>query len=492
VLFNSLVFIFGFLPAVLALFVLVARRNGMGAVVLLAAASLVFYGWGDLGFLPLLLTSIAGNFCAGLAIARCRAGHRQDRANRVLAVAVVLDLAALAVFKYADFFIASVAEATGAGLAPLGIALPLGISFFTFTQIAFLVDAARGEAEEVDIFRYLLFVTYFPHLIAGPILHHREMMPQFARFGPSLRFNRKAAAMGLTCFAIGLAKKLGIADWVAPTADLTFAAAQAGTALSMAEAWVGALAYTFQIYFDFSGYCDMAIGLSLLFGVRLPVNFNSPYKAASIIDFWRRWHITLSRFLRDYLYIPLGGSRHGPWRRHVNLMATMLLGGLWHGAGWTFVWWGGLHGAFLIGNHAWRGTGLRLPPWLARPLTFACVVVAWVFFRANDVAEAVAMLRAMAGLDGYGLAAKLAFPNEMLVGRLPPVLAGAALFALVWLAPNTQEWLGRFRATLEPAAPQTSRLRWRPSTWWGAVAGVAFAVAVTLVGGDSPFLYFRF
>ena len=282
-----------------------------------------------------------------------RAAGRQLQGKRWLLVAIAANLALLAYYKYAIFFVANAQRLIG-HVGPLPeIVLPLGISFFTFTQIAFLVDAHRGLAREYSFTHYTLFVTYFPHLIAGPILHHREMMPQFDRRS-TYTLDWDNVAVGLTMFIIGLFKKTVIADDMAAFASPAFDAAAGGTQLTLLEAWGAALAYTFQIYFDFSGYTDMALGASRMFGIVLPLNFRSPYKAANIIDFWRRWHITLSRFLRDYVYIPLGGNRKTVPRRYENLLLTMLVGGLWHGAGWTFVFWGALHGIYLVVNHGWR------------------------------------------------------------------------------------------------------------------------------------------
>ncbi|WP_309246667.1 MBOAT family O-acyltransferase [Ramlibacter montanisoli] len=286
--------------------------------------------------------------------------------------------------------------------------LPLGISFYTFTQIAFLVDTYQGKVTEFNFFRYALFVTWFPHLIAGPVLHHAEMMPQFARKAVC-RIDWQNVAVGLSIFVLGLAKKVLLADSIAEFASPVFDGVKAGAQPMLFEAWVGALAYTLQLYLDFSAYSDMAIGLSLMFNVRLPLNFDSPYKATSIIDFWRRWHMTLSRFLRDYLYIPLGGGRAGNARRYANLMTTMVLGGLWHGAGWTFVVWGTLHGCYLLVNHAWRafrrrhgwGEGGRAAALAAGALTFLAVVVGWVFFRADSMASAVTMLQGMTGMPAW-------------------------------------------------------------------------------------------
>lgn len=492
-LFNSLAFIFGFLPLCLGAFALTAGKSRFLSVLVLALGSLAFYGWFDIFLLPLILVSIAFNYGAGLLISRSLQ-TRSDWSHKLLGGAVAANLALLVYFKYANFFLDSLGRLGGPAVPALDIVLPLGISFFTFTQIAFLVDVAQGKVRRYDFLSYLLFVTYFPHLIAGPILHHGEMIPQFERFGRNFRFSAKACAMGLSCFAIGLIKKLGLADGVAPLADLAFGAAQAGQQLSLAEAWTGALAYSFQIYFDFSGYCDMAVGLSLLFGVRLPANFNSPYKAASIIDFWRRWHMTLSRFLKDYVYIPLGGNRHGAWRRYVNLGITMILGGLWHGAGWTFVVWGALHGAFLVVNHFWRRTGLSLglgPSWL---LTFACVTVAWVFFRADSLDNALGIVQSMIGLDGQEGLRKLAFPNELVGGRLSTWAKEAGLMAIVLLLPNSQQLLRRFRPVLDRVTPWRlpRQVAWRPNLAWGLATGLALSIGITLIGGDSPFLYFQF
>jgi alginate O-acetyltransferase complex protein AlgI len=349
VLFNSPEFILFYLPVVVAVFFLLARWQRKAAALWLAVASLFFYGWWNPNFVVLLLASVVFNFYMGSAISRRReaisAFSTAKSVRPLLVLAIGANLALLAYFKYANFFIDSTNALTGSNFALLNIVLPLGISFFTFTQIAFLVDASRGLAREYDFVHYLLFVTYFPHLIAGPVLHHKQMMPQFAERSTYLP-NRENIVVGLTIFCVGLAKKVIIADSLSVYASPVFAAAEKGVAITFFEAWGGLLAYTFQLYFDFSGYSDMAIGLSLLFGVTLPINFNSPYQATNIIEFWRRWHMTLSQFLRDYLYVPLGGNRLGVSRRHFNLMVTMVLGGLWHGANWTFVIWGALHGFF--------------------------------------------------------------------------------------------------------------------------------------------------
>jgi alginate O-acetyltransferase complex protein AlgI len=358
-LFNSYSFIFLYLPVVLIGFFIAghAGRYRVGAA-WLAILSLAFYGWTDPWHLtPLILTSISFNFIAGSALSKTR--------NRnILALAVFINLVALAYFKYTAFLISTSNYLTGWTLEIPEIALPIGISFYTFTQIAYLVDSYRGEAREYNPIHYLLFVTFFPHLIAGPILHHKEMMPQFGRVS-TYRFNLLNFLLGSAWFTAGLFKKVILADGISRFSDPMFDAAASGHIPGMLEAWTGTMAYTLQLYFDFSGYSDMAIGLGLMFGIQLPLNFDSPYKASSLIDFWRRWHMTLSRFLRDYLYIPLGGNRRGRVRRHINLLVTMVLGGLWHGASWNFVLWGAIHGGGLLINHCWRditrGTPLRIP-----------------------------------------------------------------------------------------------------------------------------------
>jgi alginate O-acetyltransferase complex protein AlgI len=510
-LFNSLEFIFIFLPAAWLGYQLLLRVAPGQAIRYLGVASLAFYAWWDLRFVWVLLASIAFNFTIGAALGR--AGGPLDSTWRrgLLLIGVGLNLGALAYFKYANFLLG----ALGHG-ALTEIVLPLGISFFTFTQIAFLVDTYRRNTAEYGFANYFLFVTYFPHLIAGPILHHKDMIPQFEAAAKRTG-HTDSIALGLSIFAVGLAKKVFLADNLATIATPIFELSRQAV-LSTLEAWIGALAYTLQLYFDFSGYCDMAIGLSLMFGIKLPINFDSPYKARSIIDFWRRWHITLSEFLRDYLYIPLGGNRHGVLRRYANLLATMLLGGLWHGAAWTFVAWGGLHGLYLTVNHAWQSTRLaqRLAgnaAWrlLALLLTFGCVVVAWVLFRAADFPSAWRMLTAMFG-GGKGLVlpdvglrllggqiSGSAWSWGHVTGFNEAVLWLPPCLLIVWLLPNAQQFFGAARVAIasrrerdaaSPAAP--ARLSWRPHWAMAAVLGLLCAAAVTSLHRVSEFLYYQF
>ena len=513
-LFNSYSFLLAYLPVTLVGFFFLGRFGKGAGAAWLAACSLFFYAWWDYRYLALLLASICINYLLGGYIAR-HAGSARGR--QALTLAVTGNLALLGYYKYADFFLSSANTILGTEWPVLGILLPIGISFFTFTQIAFLADAYAGKVTEYRFIYYLLFVTYFPHLIAGPVLHHKEMMPQFDE-DRNYRPDAANFAVGLTIFAIGLAKKVLLADNLAGYAAPAFDPRAAP--LSFFLAWGGVLAYTFQLYFDFSGYSDMAIGLSRLFGVRLPLNFNSPYKASNIADFWRRWHMTLSRFLRDYLYIPLGGSRHGPLRRHFNLMTTMVLGGLWHGAGWNFVIWGALHGAYLVVNHAWQDLHRRLPVslpprvghWLGVALTFLCVVFAWVYFRAPDISTANRLVAGMSGIWGAAIPepilSHLGFLRPILEGMgIGSFLGGGSTFIETWLwvaaaawiaflVPNTQEILWRF----EPALPvegqaivrPAARLVWQPCRRDAVLSGLLFALGLLALSRPTEFLYFQF
>jgi alginate O-acetyltransferase complex protein AlgI len=397
-LFNSWEFIFLFVPITFAVFLLLRRFAGFNSVLIwLSLASLFFYGYWNPIYLLLIIASMTVNYIIGRGLMLLNQGRPDLNKRKIkvlLFIGVTLNLLVIGYFKYAAFFAENL-RYFGLTWDPGRIILPLGISFFSFQKIAFLVDAARGEVKRIGVLEYILFVTFFPQLIAGPIVHHKEIMPQFAEsryknYIPSVN----QLFLAFSVFLIGLVKKVVFADGIAEYANPVFNASLAQEKLGFYDAWSGALSYTLQLYFDFSGYCDMAIGVALLFGIVLPENFNSPYKSVNIIDFWRRWHITLSRFLRDYLYIPLGGNRKGFVRKEINLMLTMLLGGLWHGASWSFVLWGGLHGLYLVINHLWdliKTKTKSLPNlgylnvFLARSITLLAVVVAWVFFRAETL-----------------------------------------------------------------------------------------------------------
>jgi D-alanyl-lipoteichoic acid acyltransferase DltB (MBOAT superfamily) len=495
-LFTGGPFLFVFLPATLVLYFGAARWLAAPvALFLLGVASLVFYAQWQPVYLILLLGSIATNyFCAHLLWQ-----HRSQsppKARWILALGVTANLGVLLYFKYADFLLSIADQLFGPGLPLLRLVLPLGISFFTFTQIAFLVDVYAGKAEERSPVNFLLFVTYFPHLIAGPVLHHSEMMPQFAR--PEIGHPRlRNFAVGMLFFLLGIAKKTLIADSVAPTADQAFAAASTSQ-LGFWQVWAGVACYTLQIYFDFSGYSDMAVGLSRLFGVRLPFNFHSPYKSRNLIEFWRRWHMTLSRFLRDYLYIPLGGGRKGPLRRYINLLATMLLGGLWHGAALNFVIWGALHGVALAINHGWQALCDRferrlVARWyqvlkfvgrnLAPILTLVFVMTAWVFFRAESTLTAERMLTAMFVPAIVGAPPALSIMTP---------LSFAGILAVLFLAPNSQEFVSALGTWA------TKAISGRHQSQLLAMAVGVELIAIVLVAlvadsrGASDFIYFNF
>ena len=414
-LFNSYEFIFAFLPITFFIyFYLNSKRLTVASKGFLVFASLFFYSWWNIAYLPLILISMLFNYVVGNSLAKASFENKKGlnksfSKKSILIFGIVANLSLLGYFKYADFFIANFNLVSSSNVNLLHLVLPLAISFFTFQQIAYLVDSYRGETKEYDFLNYALFVTFFPQLIAGPIVHHKEMMPQFAsKWNMVKRY--KNIALGLFIFSIGLFKKVVIADTFAVWATAGFDTA---TTLNLIEAWATSLSYTFQLYFDFSGYTDMAIGIALLFNIKLPINFNSPYKATNIQDFWRRWHITLSRFLRDYVYIPLGGNKKGSFRTYSNLLATFVIGGLWHGAGWTFVFWGFLHGLALVIHRVWTNLGFKMNTILAWFITFNFVNIAWIFFRAKEWDDAIKVLKGMFGMSGLQLhpifASKLAF-----------------------------------------------------------------------------------
>jgi len=408
-LFNSYIFIFLFLPiTIIVYFVLNHLRLTIISKVWLVLASLFFYGYWNFLYLPLILGSILYNFVLGRILSKEKITISR---RLILVFGVVGNLMLLGFYKYYDFFLLNINLLTNADFRLLHTLLPLGISFFTFTQIAYLVDAYNWKVKEMDGLNYSLFVSYFPHLLAGPIIHHKEMMPQFDNLKAKL-LNYKNISSGLFLFFIGLFKKVVIADTFAVYANNGFDSA---TILKFFDAWATSLSYTFQLYFDFSGYTDMALGAALMFNIHLPINFDSPYKAANIQDFWRRWHITLSRFLREYIYIPLGGNRNGEVKTYINLMITFLIGGLWHGAGWTFVFWGFLHGSATVIHRIWQRLGYKMPRIMAWFITFNFVNITWAFFRAKSFENALKVVKGMLGLNSFALPryleGKLAFLN---------------------------------------------------------------------------------
>ena len=533
-LFNSYQFIFFFLPITLTIYYLLgARKRYWGALLWLVLASLVFYGWWNPAYLVLILSSAIFNYLMGRALLPRSDGHRKKQRVGLLVVGVGANIVAIAYFKYANFFVDNANTLLGSNFHLDQIVLPLAISFFTFQQITYLVDAytgdgqeSTGDGQESSFLKYCLFVTFFPQLIAGPIVHHKEMIPQFSNRNV-FRFHNDRLAIGLTIFSIGLLKKTAIADGVAVYSTPVFDAALSGFSPTFFEAWGAALAYTFQLYFDFSGYSDMAVGLAYMFGICLPLNFFSPYKAVNIIEFWRRWHISLSRFLRDYVYIPLGGNRNGSFRRFQYLLITMLLGGLWHGAGWTFVAWGALHGAYLIINHLWRGLriwmgqDLTCERWwgrfLSQVVTFLAVVVGWVIFRAESFPAAISILLGMSGTNGFALPPSyLNYLNHLFqigdwlaaqgwifaeevkyFGGVKQVGLLALLLMWTWFVPNTYQIMGKNSPALDissviPTRRELIRVKWVPSMGYALLVSFMLFIALNLLDSTSEFLYFQF
>lgn len=501
VLFNSYEFLFLFLPV--AVIVYYALKDRQKSCLWLVTLSLFFYAWWEYKCLLILLTSIIFNYCVGYYLIYEKESKYR---KKIFVLGIVGNLLALTYYKYFDFLLANFNILTNADFQLWNIVLPIGISFFTFTQIAFLVDAYQKKVNKCSIIEYLLFVTYFPHLIAGPILHHHEMIPQFLD-EKNIKLNWKNVYIGFSIFSIGLFKKVAIADQLAPIANVIFSSASQGMHIYFFEAWIGALAYTLQLYFDFSGYSEMAIGISLMFNIKLPINFYSPYQATSIIDFWRRWHITLSRYLKDYLYIPLGGNRSGDLLKMRNLMITMLIGGLWHGASWNFVVWGGVHGSYLVINHIWRFFKIRLPKILSWGITFSSIVFAWVFFRASDMKSAWNIIYAMVGINGFSLPffmkdffSGFLSENFIFLGFTPianvskiEVVVFIFAFMTVLYVPNIVKMMYRYNVFMETReSNDVACFQWRMSSVCLAALIGMLAVSILLLSGKSEFLYFQF
>lgn len=483
-LFNSYAFIFLYLPIVFCVFFSLAKYGGhRGATLWLVLASFFFYGWWDYRYVLLLFASICFNFWLG---GRIRQG---DERKYWLMTGIIGNLALLGYFKYTVFFLSTANALAGHAFIDVPhIVLPLGISFFTFTQTAYLMEEYRGEAKPHSFLTYCEFVTIFPHLIAGPIIRHRDMLPQFTE-EKNFTVDYKNIAYGITLFAMGLFKKTVIADSLSPWAGEVFSRTDS---LTFLEAWIGALSYTFQLYFDFSGYSEMAIGLGLMFNLRFPVNFNSPYQACSMIDFWRRWHMTLGLWIKDYLYIPMGGNRSGEFGKMRNLFLSMLLIGLWHGAGWHFVFWGGAHGLLLIINHQWRRLNVQLPKNINWSLTFLCVSVCWVFFRAENLQGALNVLSAMADVNNIVLPAggfyekQFGFLHTLGVSFAPWILHVSLKRAVVTLMllflglrflPNPVEYVSK---------------SFHPNWKWSTAIALGLVMGILHIAKNSPFLYFQF
>ena len=465
-LFNSYIFLFGFLPVVLAVWWALRRKNPRLAF--LTGASWFFYAWWDWRFLPLMLLTTMIDYVAARLIER----EQDERRRKLLLIASLgMNLALLAWFKYVGFFIGSfegIGRALGVpvDLPALSILLPIGISFYTFNSMSYTIDVYRRELKPTrNLLEYTTFVALFPHLVAGPIVRYADLRPQLER--PLRVLTSPAAGLGLFFLTCGLVKKLLLADQLDPHVDELFAQPEN---LGFVSAWAAAFGYSLQLYFDFSGYSDMAVGLALLLGFRFPQNFNSPFKAENIADFWRRWHMTLSSWIRDYLFIPLGGSRRGTARTTLNLLITMFLAGLWHGAAWTFVVWGLVHGTLLGVHGLLRNAGLTSPSViLNRTATFLLVVAAFVIFRSPDLHTAGLILSSRVGLGGAESA-------EQLRDLVSPefVVTLVILLAFVHFAPNTWEF------------------RVRPRLSYGVATGIACALAIMSIAAPHPFIYFQF
>ncbi|MFD2910394.1 MBOAT family O-acyltransferase [Jeotgalibacillus terrae] len=479
-LFNSYVFILGFLPVVVVLYYLLLKLdNKIYSRLVLVLASLYFYSFWNISYLPLILASVFVNYFVSILINRSvKIGYKK----LFLVLGVVFNVGLLGYFKYFDFFIENTNQFFQTNWPLLEIALPLAISFFTFQQIAYIVDSYRGETGTYNFVDYSLFVTFFPQLIAGPIVHHSEMISQF-KDKKNAVFKSLNFSSGLFIFSIGLAKKVLIADTFAQYANDGYGNL---AALSVVDSWITTLAYTLQLYFDFSGYCDMAIGLALLFNFRIPVNFNSPYKSLNIQEFWRRWHITLGRFFTQYVYIPLGGSRKGPTRTYINLFLIFFISGFWHGAGWTFIVWGVMHGVASIIYRAWSKGKYRLPRLVALGITFLFVHVAWVYFRAPDLTTANQMVVKMFNFQALdlppGLSAVLSSVLNMNFQATPYFFGWSTMllvmlgYILVFFTKNSIERLEEFK----------------PNVRSGVAVSLIFVASLLYLTRVSEFIYFNF
>jgi alginate O-acetyltransferase complex protein AlgI len=512
--FSSYIFVLAFLPVAVCVYWLVQRWRGLEAsMVWLTLCSLFYYGWWNPVYLLLIGVLMLVNYGIGLMIFQ-----RRFAPKALMIGGVTFNLLVLGYFKYMDFFIDTTNDIAGTDFNLHHIVLPLGISFFTFQKIAFLVDSYHRKIEHYSFLHYCLFVTFFPQLIAGPIVHYRELMPEFMRIRQN-GLTARHLAVGVSIFAIGLFKKSVIADNVSAPVGPVFAAIAKGVPITFFEAWGGLLAYTAQLYFDFSGYSDMAIGLAMLFGVRLPLNFFSPYKSRNILEFWQRWHITLSSFLREYLYFALGGNRKGQFARYRNLFLTMLIGGLWHGAAWNFVFWGALHGSFLVLCHGWNHLvggykkcprfGAFMKP-LAYALTFLCIAVSMTFFRADNMPSAMLMIKGLCGLHGMVIdPGEITFHHWLTQFGLPVEFSPYAIryvdkavlnnllvvYLIIWFMPNVAQLFAAEHPSIsqgELVRANPARLAWRCNKYWVMFTAVMLLVSLLNLNNVSEFLYFRF
>ena len=469
-LFNSFVFIFAFLPITfLVYFGLNRMRHYTVAKVALVVASLYFYAFFNWSYLPIILSSILVNYFVAW---RMKVDDKPWLRKLWMIIGVAFNIGMIGYFKYFDFFIENVNALFKTDFTLRNILLPLGISFFTFQQVAFVVDSYRRKTDLPKFLDYCNFVTFFPQLIAGPIVLPEEMLPQFEDRA-NRRVNYENMFNGLFIFALGLGKKVLIADSIAVFANTGF---DQMTTYTIAEAWLTSLSYSFQLYFDFSGYCDMAIGIGLMFNIKLPLNFNAPYRACDFQDFWRRWHMTLNRFLTQYLYIPLGGSRKGEMRTLVNIFIVFLVSGIWHGAGWTFIVWGMLHGITMIVNRLWKKYGVTLPYWIAIPLTFFFVNIFWVFFRADSLSDAMLIVSSMFNNMNLSL-------SQDFTSNLPSILPNKVNMMILFAS----FILGIFGKTAFQWMETKGLYRWK-----SAVTIATFVVGCLFISRVVTFLYFNF
>jgi len=511
VLFNSFQFIFIFMPSLLVIFYLNQKFKVVSGVNLMIGASVMFYSYYYPPYLLIILVSVLFNFGVGCLLERIKNGRKQ-LPQALMVFAISANLLALGYYKYFDFFASEMSRLIGLNPIFDAVALPLAISFFTFQQIGYLVDTYTGRQMHVDFARYALFILFFPQLIAGPICQARELIPQLAKLEHKRRFVANIS-VGLAVFSLGLFKKTILADSVSTYADAVFGVAETGAPIDFIAAWGGALSFTFQIYFDFSGYSEMALGLARCIGIRLPLNFFSPYKALDIIDFWRRWHITLSRFLRDHIYIPLGGNRVGQTRLMVNLMTVMVLGGIWHGAGYTFIIWGALHGVYLVTTHFYKSNfGQMRWTWLgpktAMTWTFFLVVIAWIPFRSESFSGMIAIYQGMIGWNGVvlpsglsrfsGAEALLALgfvqTDVIPIRELAEGWAWIAVcWVVVWFCPNISQIFRKASFIQTYSNRVASRIEFSFSGIWAIFIALTFFIGVVgMLSAQKEFLYFEF
>jgi len=538
-LFNSYIFIFVFLPIVICVFYILGNKgHHRVAISWLVASSFFFYGWWNPIYIILLLSSILFNYTFGILLT---SNDVRWSKSWVLIVGIIANVSLLGYFKYANFFVENINAFFGTGLILETIILPLAISFFTFQQIAYLVDASRGDTHEYSFLHYCLFVTFFPQLIAGPIVHHRETIPQFES-EETYKFKYSNITIGLAIFSLGLFKKIIIADGMATYANPVFDAAETGVTISFFEAWSASIAYAFQLYFDFSGYSDMAIGIARMFGILLPINFNSPFKARDIIDFWRRWHITLTRFITSYIFTPLSmplmrfalTRKLGLWSQFwlsvaIPVMIAFVIAGFWHGAGWTFILFGVIHGIYLVINYSWlqikknifnskTNDNSILWKFIGRGITIFAILFSFVIFRAESLEGANEVLQGMLGLNGFILPDRyllklnsianlgdhlhnigwLFVPNGILgfTGTMQ-IFYSLVLFVIVVYAPNTQQIMLKFKPffenkDIEIKPIKLKFLEWKPTRLYGFVFGIFMAICVLKLGEVSEFIYFQF